>query len=311
MSNHPCLHGVADCNCAQVPLRPPSVVVTGGCGMIGSRVVERIPGAVVYDVAKNLAADVERMGPYHDVIHDAKPIEGIIHLAGVSRLSDGYNDPVECVGANIAGTLNVLETARALDAWVVLGSTREITAGRRPQSMYEVSKHAAELLGERYAHDYACRVISLRFSDVYGADPADSPRMLPTMIRGARSDLQRVFASKSPHVYCPTHIEDTVEAILAGVEWIKYMPAGAYAAVTICGPDILTPRKLASLIKVMTGGGVEVAIEDVDAGPTDWARSLDAPSNRLAKQLLGWAPERSFSAWLERELAWPTRELYS
>ena len=274
-----------------------NILVTGGCGMIGSRVVAAIPGAIAYDIARDPTEDVTRRD-YLGGAPDA--LDGIIHLAGVSRLSAGHDAPYACVAANILGALHTLEIAQQYGAWAILGSTREVRTGRRPQSMYEVTKHTAELLGERYAQDYNGRVLALRFSDVYGADPPDSTRMLPTMIREAR-DKGYVRASTSPHIYCPTHIDDTVDAILAGVKWITDAPGGSYAYATICGSRMFTPRTLAELIHTIVGPSL--ATVSLPMTPLDHVRSGSMPSNLLAHQLLDWRPTREFQPWLKQQFA--------
>jgi nucleoside-diphosphate-sugar epimerase len=273
-----------------------SIIVTGGCGMIGSRVVARLPGALVCDTAQHPHQDVTRRDYLRFVTEDAPT--GIVHLAGVTRLGAAYDTPADAVRANVLSALHTLEIARQHDAWVILGSTREVQAGRRPQSMYEVTKHTAELLGERYAQDYGGRVLALRFSDVYGADPADSTRMLPTMIRDARAGVVR--AATSPHVYCPTHIDDTVDAIVAGVRWITDAPWGAYGCATVCGPDVYTPSALADLMREIVGPSLTV--EHIPATPLDRVRSEEPPRSQLARQLIGWRPTHRFRPWLEQEL---------
>src|SRR6266851_1422220 len=151
------------------------VAVTGGCGFIGSHVVDQLIAAGhrvrVIDVStgwRRASAD------YLDVdLFDAPALSravagcgAVFHLAGAADVNDVAADPVAAVRLNVEGTARVLEAARGQGCQrVLLASTVWVygaTVGegeqtedaavdlRRAGHVYVSTKLAAEMLVHSY-----------------------------------------------------------------------------------------------------------------------------------------------------------------
>src|ERR1019366_5936152 len=177
------------------------VAVTGGCGFIGSHVVDHLLWAghevVVIDAAdrrRNPAADYRAADVLDSAALDEAfgGCEAVFHLAGASDVNDVAADPVRAVRLNVEGTARVLDAARlggvgrvllASTVWVY-GAT--IAAGerfedapvdlRRAGHVYISTKLAAELMMHSYREMYGQHFTILRYGIPYG------PRMRDALV---------------------------------------------------------------------------------------------------------------------------------
>jgi UDP-glucuronate 4-epimerase len=108
-------------------------------------------------------------------------IERIVHLGAQAGVRYSIDNPRAYVSANLAGHLNLLETARHLGvAHFVYASSSSVYGGNtslpfsvedrvdHPLSLYAATKKADELISETYAHLYRIPATGLRFFTVYG-----------------------------------------------------------------------------------------------------------------------------------------------
>lgn len=177
------------------------VAITGAAGLIGGVLVERLGASFdlrLLDrapVAGRPAARVE-LGDPASLERAFRGADAVVHLAAVSSVAATWP---EVLDANIVGTYNVLEAARAADVpRVILASSNHVVgryepdlvsaAGRaegrplldhlappRPDSLYGVSKGVAELLGRLYAEVHGLRVVCLRIGTVLRSDDPRDP----------------------------------------------------------------------------------------------------------------------------------------
>ena len=168
-------------------------VVTGGAGFIGSTLVDALVTRgdevhVVDDLSSGRREQVNADATLHvadvrdplvDVFGAAQP-EVVFHLAAQIDVRVSVADPVADARANVLGTLNVLEAARAHGAQVIFASTGgaiygECDAGpasedapRLPLSPYGTSKLAAEEYLATWNRLHGTRHVALRLGNVYG-----------------------------------------------------------------------------------------------------------------------------------------------
>src|SRR4030095_14229841 len=173
-----------------------SVLVTGSEGLIGKelsrKLEERKINVVGYDI-KN-GQDILDKETLEKIICE---IEGVIHLAAVSRVVAGYNDPYTAVVTNVIGTTNILDIIRRKNpsCWMIFGSSREVygESGHtvkesdplRPVNVYGASKSAGEYLSLCYGNNYNLRTFVVRFSNVYGGLNDHPDRVVPRFIHQA------------------------------------------------------------------------------------------------------------------------------
>ncbi len=200
-------------------------LVTGGCGFIGSHLVEALAAegheVRVFDNlssgrAENLAAARGRVELIlGDVRHPDQlapamaGVAGVFHEAALVSVAESVERPRENYEINVMGTVNVLEAARAAGVRrVVFASTAAVYGNApelpkredmrpAPESPYAAAKLAAEHVLAVHARLYGLETVSLRYFNVYGPrqDPS-SPysgvisRFVEAMRRG---EAPRVF----------------------------------------------------------------------------------------------------------------------
>jgi nucleoside-diphosphate-sugar epimerase len=216
------------------------VLVTGGCGFIGSHLVDgliqreaevRVLDAygVVPPLRPNHLGGVDlRLGDVADPFftHSAAvDVDTIFHLAALIGIPYSYVAPAHYVRTNIQGTLAVLEAARAESVRrVVHTSTSEVygTARKQPmdeshplsaQSPYAATKIGADQLVASYYTSFDVPVTTARPFNTYG--PRQSLRaVLPTLMAQALHSREILVGSLDP-LRDMNFIADTVAALLA------------------------------------------------------------------------------------------------
>lgn len=170
-------------------------LVTGGCGFIGSHIVEKLLtlGAqvtILDDLSTgsrtNIAAVADRVTLIEGTITDKAPciralqdIDVVFHLAAYTSVPGSVAAPELCHVINIDGTFNLLEAMRITgckrivfsSSSAVYGATEEPCSEEtpcKPISPYGFSKYMGELMLRQYALNYGIDAVSLRYFNVYG-----------------------------------------------------------------------------------------------------------------------------------------------
>ncbi|MCY3959334.1 MAG: GDP-mannose 4,6-dehydratase, partial [Chloroflexi bacterium] len=105
-------------------------------------------------------------------------VDTVFHLAASVDVGASVHGPVQAIRANVLGTLNVLEAARASNLRLVLVSTCHVyasadgpldeRAATAPASPYAASKLAADDLAAGYRRAFGLRLTIVRPFNVYG-----------------------------------------------------------------------------------------------------------------------------------------------
>ncbi len=229
-----------------------TVVVTGGCGFIGShfvRLLLRRPDWRVVNLdnltyAGNLASlqDVEGHPAYVFVrgdIADPDTIErimkayapwAVVNFAAESHVDRSILDATPFLRTNILGVHTLLDAVRRHRVERLLQiSTDEVygdaegmapfdeAAPLRPSSPYSASKAAADLLCLAYHRTHAVPVVIARSANNYG--PFQFPeKLLPLMIRNALAREPLPIYGDGAQVRDWLHVEDNCAALLLVLE---------------------------------------------------------------------------------------------
>jgi nucleoside-diphosphate-sugar epimerase len=214
------------------------ILITGSSGFIGSALKrlleEKEVEIVTYDVKENPLDDVRELSALQSKIIG---VDGIIHLAAVSRVKLAYENPLECINTNIGGIANVLESARALFSknghpWVIFGSSREVygepnnlpvveNSTRKAINVYGVSKISGEELCKVYAENYGLKTRVLRFSNVYTGINDHLDRVIPKFILQAFNGEDLVINGLGEETFDFTYITDTIQGIWGCIQEIE------------------------------------------------------------------------------------------
>jgi UDP-glucose 4-epimerase len=299
------------------------VVVTGGAGFIGSHLTDAVLArggrvTVVDDLSSGRAERLDRRvelvtasvtdgGRMRELVLDREP-EVVFHLAAQIDVRRSVADPVADAEANVLGTINVLEAARAVGARVVYASTGGAIYGvtapvpsseqvaPQPQAPYGTAKFCAEQYLELYNRLHGARHCALRLGNVYGPrqDPAGEAGVVAIFCglaaRGGRPTIFGDGAQTRDYVY----VGDVVEAFMLAASCER---AGTWNIGTGTETSVL---RLAELVGEAAGRPFEPRF--APARPGELARSaLDASA---AAQALGWKPATSLVEGIRAAYAW-------
>lgn len=224
-------------------------IVTGGCGFIGSHIVELLlqKGHEV-TVLDNLSTgrrenianfagrikftecDVSKPDDWMSIFKGA---DWVFHIAALADIVPSIQRPADYFHSNVDGTFNVLEAARAagVKRFVYAASSScygipdkyptPETAPIKPQYPYALTKFLGEQLVMHWVQVYKLPAVSLRFFNVYG------PRSRTSGTYGAVFGvfLAQKLAGKSFTVVGDgkqtrdfTYVSDVANAVLAAAE---------------------------------------------------------------------------------------------
>lgn len=171
------------------------VLVTGGCGFIGSNLVDKLVDlnyqVIVID---NLSSEVHdqfyfnEKAEYHkldianfeQVSKLFEDVDTVFHLAAESRIQVSINNPIRAVTTNTVGTTSVLEASRINNVRRVVYSSTSSAYGLKnlaPQvetmnkdclNTYSVSKTFGEEMCIAYTKMFGLETVVLRYFNVYG-----------------------------------------------------------------------------------------------------------------------------------------------
>ena len=206
------------------------ILITGADGFVGHHLAQKALGSghevVITDLAFSHSKQLDAKqleGNILDPDFCAKAIKGIdqvVHLAAISRVGIGEQDPVKCLQLNVMGTANLLEASSASKQvkLFVLGSTREVDSGYATtgasKTIYGVSKKAAEDVGLYYSQHKKLPVVIARLSDVYGEQNWNNGKVIDIFIKKALRG-EAITVNEAGALFYFTHIEDVCKNLMA------------------------------------------------------------------------------------------------
>jgi UDP-glucose 4-epimerase len=176
------------------------ILVTGGCGFIGSHIVEHYQGrATEIRVLDNLRTGyrnnldgfdcvfIEGSVTDRQLVRTAmKGVDLVFHLAALVSVPESMAKPGECVDINVHGLLNVLEEASsAAVRKLVFASSAAVygdnpvvpkveTMLPEPMSPYAITKLDGEYYLDLFQREGRLETAALRFFNVFG--PRQDPK---------------------------------------------------------------------------------------------------------------------------------------
>lgn len=308
------------------------LLITGGCGFIGSNFIRRVmrsrPGWTVTNLdlltyagnPENLAdvAGDPRYSFVHGDISDYATVEAVlargadvvVNFAAETHVDRSIEGAAPFIRTNVSGTLTLLEAARRHEIGrFVQISTDEVYGSLtleedrrfleddmlRPNSPYAASKAGADMLARSFHRTYDMAVIVTRSSNNYG--PYQFPeKFIPLMILRALEDRPLPIYGDGLYVRDWIHVDDHCEALLAVLE------RGEAGEVYNIGGSAQR-RNLDVAARILGEIGRSPNRFEHVADRRGHDRRYAVCDDKLRAQL-GWKPARRFEEGLSETIAW-------
>jgi len=303
------------------------VLVTGGCGFIGSHVVDELLNRD-HDV---VIVDNLSTGKLENILQRAKDVElrecdirdsgavkeamrgvdVVFHEAALGSVPGSIADPTTTHEVNVTGTLNVLTAARdAGSKRVVFASSSSIYGDTpdlpkiesmrpMPLSPYAVSKLAGEAYMYAFARAYGIETISLRYFNVFGPrqDPASKyaaviPKFIETLMHG---DTPMIYGDGT-QTRDFTYVDNVVMANMLAMD----TPGVSGDAVNIGGNRQISLNELLAMLAGLIGVGPKPEYGPAREGDVKHSYADCTAANRLLK----YEPRTSVEEGLRRTVEW-------
>lgn len=182
-------------------------IVTGGCGFIGTYVVEELLknnfDVVVIDnlssgkkesISQGVTLIIADICDYNAMETAVEKDDVIFHLAALTSVPFSIENPLPYHNVNIQGTYTVLEAARSKKASGVIFSSSAAVYGSQegsmeedtrpsPESPYAAQKYIGEQLCSLYSSLYGIPSVALRYFNVYGKGNHEEGSYAPVTAR--------------------------------------------------------------------------------------------------------------------------------
>ncbi len=261
-----------------------SILVTGSNGLIGSELIPLLksnydPICLDKETRSHMPSnEVFIKGDLLDVslYPELPPIEGIIHLAAVSRVIHAEQNPLDTWETNVHGTALLLRhyAKQPRPPWVIYGSSREIYGEPQgfpvseshpllPINRYGETKLAAEALVAEYVKQTKTHGVILRFSNVYGNLHDHFDRVIPKFIIRANQQ-EPLHVHGATNTFDFTHVSDTALGIKLAVDHLVSIAEmdptfpPSCEAFNICTGVPTTLEQLARIVIDVTGSNSEI-----------------------------------------------------
>jgi dTDP-glucose 4,6-dehydratase len=314
-----------------------TVLVTGGCGFIGSNFVRLLAAETGWRIVnldkltyagnlENVAdAPRDRSRFVHGDICDQKLVEkilaeekpwAIVNFAAESHVDRSILDATPFLQTNIAGVRSLLEATRNhpverflhISTDEVYGDKDGLQASNEqsplcPSSPYAATKAAADLLCFSYGRTYGLPVVVTRSSNNYG--PYQFPeKLIPLLIRNALEDMDFPVYGDGGQIRDWLYVEDNCRGILAVLE--KGQVGSIYNIGTSrehTNLDVV--HGICAALAERRGFNASRLVERIrsvaDRPGHDRRYALDTSKIRAE---IGWMPRMDFELGLMQTVAW-------
>lgn len=308
-------------------LRNKKILITGGCGFIGSRIATRLveAGSKVV-IVDNLSTgsmvnirDIGRRVEFHKVdINDKNKLKKIFrkfdyvsHQAALRSVPLSMKYPRDYIRTNIEGTLNVLELSAQHKVKVLVSASSSSVYGEKktfpehesepvsPVSFYAMTKLSTEHMCAMYHLYYNLPTVSLRYFNVYGPyQNLESqyamviPKFITCFIRGLPCPVYGDGKQSRDFSFIDDVVRANITAFTHRNSWGKVFNIG--------GGSPQSVLNICNALKKITGKDVGIKFLPPRMGDV---RKTYA-SMAQARKFLGFRPEVNFHAGIRKTYEW-------
>jgi len=306
-------------------LKNKEILVTGGCGFIGSEVTKQLSeiGAKV-TVFDNLSSGKEEyikdlpnvnffkgdQNNEEEVKTVVKNKEFVINLTALPFIPDSYYYPREFFNVNVNSTITLILSLlkeKKVKKFVHISSSEIYGSARYspmdenhptiPQSTYAVSKLAGERVVFTMHKEHDFPAVIIRPFNSYGPNitqPYIIPEIIQQLINGNKELILGNVDSKRDF----TFVSDTAKAIISSL----IIDGVVGETINVGSENSVSIKELVSLISEIMKKDVSIKIDPSRFRPFDV--DILICNYGHAKKLLGWKPEVSMKKGLEITIDW-------
>lgn len=313
-----------------IPFEPKNIIVTGGCGFIGSNFVHYVVNnhpevhvtvldkltyagnpeniaSLPKDRVELVVGDICDSALLDELIpgHDA-----IVHYAAESHNDNSINDPFPFLRTNVEGTYRLLESVRKYNIRYHHVSTDEVYGDLalddparfteqtpyRPSSPYSSTKASSDMLVRAWTRTYGLRTTISNCSNNYGPYQHVEkfiPRQITNIIDGRRPKLYGSGENVRDWIYTEDH---------SSAVW-DILTKGRIGETYLIGADG-EKSNIEVLRMILRAMGRDADDFDLVADRPGHDRRYAIDSSKLRREL-GWKPQHTdFAAGLKRTIKW-------
>lgn len=225
------------------------VLVTGGCGFIGSYVLDRLHSVGIDTVVldRMLHPEMRHEGVFFGDVRDEGAVrqamygcDGFIHLAGVLGTQETIVDPRSAAEVNVFGSLNVFMAARDMGVKGVY-----IAVGNHwMNNPYSITKTTAERFALMAGKEWDVPIAVVRALNAYGPRQKSKPvrKLMPNLcISALKGEKFSVYGNGDQimdMIYVTDVAEVLVQALLQEHPYLSPIEAGTGRETSV--KDIVT-----------------------------------------------------------------------
>ncbi len=301
------------------------ILVTGGCGFLGSNLCKYLikkPEYYIYCLDNLLTGSYENIKDLvneknfqflkHDINNEINlKVDAIYNLACPASPIHYQNNPIETIKSNFLGVMNMLNLANRNKAILLQASTSEIygdpdihpqtenyfgnvnTIGKR--SCYDEGKRIAETLCFDYKRVYGTKIKVVRIFNTYGPNmQKNDGRVISNFIVQALKNEDITIYGKGNQTRSFCYVDDLIEV------FYRMMKSDSYVTgpINIGNPTEYTIKNLAKKIVLLTNSKSKLIYLDL---PEDDPRKRKPDINK-AIQILNWKPHIEINDGLEKTI---------
>jgi len=304
------------------------VLITGGCGFIGSNLVDfflkkKIKVTVLDKKGKRFSPDWLKNKNHKNlniiytdiritkiVSELIKKNDYVIHLAALISIPHSYKFPKDHLDTNIFGTFNVLEACKKFNKSCIITSTSETYGSGikfpmdehhrlNAQSPYAATKISADQLALSYYNSFDTKVKIIRPFNCFG--PRQSPRaVIPNMI------LQMINQNKEIKIGNITTYRDYIFVEdLCNAYWKLYKSNKGYGQIFNVGSGkTYQIKKIFNILSKILKYQGSLKVQKKRLRPTKSEVVKLHAANKKFKKTFNWLPTNSFEDGLIKTIRW-------